>query len=217
MAKILAVDDDHAILALIKNGLELEGHVVETMLKPHAPVSAFLGYDLILLDVMMPEEDGFTLCQRIRSDVDTPILFLTAKTDETSIIQGLMKGADDYITKPFSVKTLNARVAAHLRRERRQYETTKRTISGITFDIEAKEVWIGNKFIKLTKTEYDITKFLAENKGRVFSKEDIYEAVYGLDASAQFSTITEFIRIIRKKLGSASPIETVWGVGYKWI
>lgn len=219
MAKILVIDDEMDILVLIQNILRREQHTVVIQEKvANLPVDFFQGYDLILLDVMMPDIDGFELCQKIRQLVECPILFLTAKSNEESLIQGLMVGGDDYITKPFSVQELNARVFAHLRREQRERYVNKRIISGVTFDFNKKEVSVNNYILQLTKTEYLICEFLAQNKNRVFTREEIYDSVYGLDSDALSSTITEFIRTIRSKFKKYSimPIKTIWGVGYKW-
>lgn len=219
MAKILVIDDEMDILVLIQNILRREQHTVVIQENvANLPVDFFQGYDLILLDVMMPDIDGFELCQKIRQLVECPILFLTAKSNEGSLIQGLMVGGDDYITKPFSVQELNARVFAHLRREQRERYVNKRIISGVTFDFNKKEVSVNNHILQLTKTEYLICEFLAQNKNRVFTREEIYDSVYGLDSDALSSTITEFIRTIRSKFKKYSimPIKTIWGVGYKW-
>ncbi len=219
MAKILVIDDEMDILVLIQNILRREQHTVVIQEKvANLSVDFFQGYDLILLDVMMPDIDGFELCQKIRQLVECPILFLTAKSNEESLIQGLMVGGDDYITKPFSVQELNARVFAHLRREQRERYVNKRIISGVTFDFNKKEVSVNNHILQLTKTEYLICEFLSQNKNRVFTREEIYDSVYGLDADALSSTITEFIRTIRSKFKEYNimPIKTIWGVGYKW-
>jgi DNA-binding response OmpR family regulator len=167
---------------------------------------------------MMPDIDGFELCKQIRPFVDCPILFLTAKTEEEAIVKGLITGGDDYITKPFGVKELSARVNAHLRREGREKHQSKRVISGFVFHFDSKEVFIKNHSLNLTKNEYTICEFLALHKGRTFSREQIYEEVYGINGDALYSTITEFIRTIRKKCKEhgVDPIKTVWGVGYKW-
>ncbi|MBE0336509.1 response regulator transcription factor [Paenibacillus sp. 23TSA30-6] len=219
MASILAIDDDIDILILIKNILQRDQHLVYThhMVK-ELPLEAFLGYDLILLDVMMPDLDGFELCKKIRKVVECPIVFLTAKVGEEAIVNGLMIGGDDYITKPFGVHELSARISAHLRRENREKHPARMLISGITFDFGVKEISVQEIKIPLTKNEYKICEFLAKNKGRIFTREEIYDEVYGLDGCAQFATITEFIRSIRKKFSPhhTSPIHTVWGVGYKW-
>ncbi|OPJ64218.1 response regulator transcription factor [Clostridium oryzae] len=219
MAKILAVDDDSRILKLIKNALSLKNHEVVTFQGAEGvDIEAFCGYDLILLDVMMPGMDGFELCRKIRGTVDCPIVFLTAKTDEAAIVQGLMEGGDEYLPKPFGVMELNARVEAYLRRENREKRTRKLVDGNITVDFDKKEIRVNEKVLAFTKNEYKVCEFLAANKGRVFTKEQIYEAVYELDSDALFSIITEYIRLIRKKFNEIDncPIETIWGVGYKW-
>ncbi|GIO25221.1 response regulator transcription factor [Oceanobacillus sp. J11TS1] len=219
MANILAVDDEQDILVLIKNILERDHHTVSIMKHTKdKDLGCFQGYDLILLDVMMPDIDGFTLCEKIRSVVTCPILFLTAKVTEDAVVKGLMTGADDYILKPFGVQELSARVNAHLRREERDSHRMIKTISGVIFDFDGKELFIGDQKVDLTKNEYKICEVLALHKGRVFTKEEIYEEVYSFDSDALHSTITEFIRRIRKKFKyfQIDPITTVWGVGYKW-
>jgi len=218
-AKILAIDDDPAILALIQNILQRERYLVFTQ---HAvrdvPLETYQGYDLILLDVMMPDIDGFELCRSIRHAVGCPIIFLTAKTEEEAIVKGLMSGGDDYLTKPFGVQELSARVGAHIRREQRERRAVKRFISGVAFDFDSKEVAIEDKKVPLTKNEYKICELLAQNRGRVFTRDEIYDEIYGLEGNALHSSITEFVRSIRSKLRAhgESPITTVWGVGYKW-
>ncbi|MDZ7434356.1 response regulator, partial [Bacillus amyloliquefaciens] len=143
MANILAVDDEKDILVLIKNILRRDQHQVDTLISVQGqPLDIFQGYDLILLDVMMPNIDGFALCKQIRPLVDCPILFLTAKTEEEAIVNGLITGGDDYITKPFGIMELSARVNAHLRREHREKHQSKRVISGFLFHFDSKEVFI---------------------------------------------------------------------------
>ncbi|MHC1748710.1 MAG: response regulator transcription factor [Cellulosilyticaceae bacterium] len=218
MARILAVDDEKDILMIIRGALEKEGHQV-TLCDDAIEVEKMqvLNYDLILLDVMMPGMDGFTLCTKIRERVDCPILFLTAKTMENDLMKGLALGGDDYITKPFGIGALRARVNAHLRREERERKSSF-TISGITFQMLAKEVYDEEKKIALTKGEYEICEYLALNHGQVFSKEAIYEAVFGFDGESDSTAIVEHIKNIRGKLlkHRSQPIETVWGMGYKW-
>lgn len=151
MAKILVVDDEPDILTLIRNVLSKDNHIVATSdnAKDMA-LSDFLGYDLILLDVMMPGMDGFSLCRKIRDMVDCPILFATARTMESDIMFGLGIGADDYITKPFGTGELRARVAAHLRREQREKHSFL-VVSDMKFNLSAKEALIGDKKVPLTK------------------------------------------------------------------
>lgn len=218
MAKILAIDDDLDILTLIKNSLVKDNHFVTTADSTDKIVPDNLSnFDLILLDVMMPHTDGFTFCQNIRSIVDCPIIFLTAKTMETDIMNGLSFGADDYITKPFGTGELRARVTAHLRREQREHHNIL-CASGARFDLSSKEISIDHKKVPLTKSEYFICEFLAKSKGQVFSREQIYEAVYGYEGESELSAISEHIKNIRAKLSffDLSPIATVWGIGYKW-
>ncbi|WP_017813964.1 response regulator transcription factor [Paenibacillus shenyangensis] len=219
MFKILAIDDDLDILALIRNILQRDKHLVSVENQAYRLTAEDVqGYDLILLDVMMPQVDGFEFCRTIRSSVDCPILFLTARSEEEAIVDGLMSGADDYLTKPFGVRELSARVSAHLRRERREKNTSRQQIGGFTFDFDMKQIWVGDAQLYLTKNEYKICEYLARNRNRVFTREEIYDEVYGMDGHALYSTITEFIRSIRKKCKEhdVMPITTVWGVGYRW-
>ncbi|MFJ8262848.1 response regulator transcription factor [Rummeliibacillus sp. NPDC094406] len=218
MARILAIDDEEGILYIIKSALEKEGHEVIAV---HNPLTIskdkFCHYDLILLDVMMPEIDGFTLCKEIRKLVDSPILFLTAKTMEKDLITGLSLGGDDYITKPFGIGELRARVSAHLRREHREKQNAF-LLSGLEFKLSCKEIWYDDTVIAFTKSEYAICEYLALNHGQVFSREKIYENVFGYDGESDNQVIVEHIKNIRHKLSKydMNPIETVWGIGYKW-
>ncbi len=226
MTHILVIDDENDICILVKRVLEKDGYTVTT--KNNAVglnASDFKLYDLILLDVMMPHTDGFSLCRQIRKEVDCPILFLTAKTMEQDVVEGFALGADDYIKKPFSISELRARIAAHLRREKREHHQT--IISDeLRFDLSAKEVSIiisenKSEAVPLTKSEYQICEYLVRNKGQVFSMENILEAVFGYDSESDASAIRMHIKNIRSKLLKYSeytkcPIETVWGVGYKW-
>lgn len=218
MAQILAVDDDKGILKVIQNALQKEGHHVTISESAGLVDKERLGsYDLILLDIMMPGVDGISWCKEIRSLVDCPILFLTARSEENSIMEGLGSGGDDYITKPFGIGELRARVTAHLRRESRE-KVHAVSISGVRFDLAGKAVYVGEERISFTKSEYEISEFLAVNRGHVFSKEQIYEHVFGYDRDSDISTITEHVKNIRAKLGkySVEAIKTVWGIGYKW-
>lgn len=223
MAHILVIDDEKDICILIKRALEKDGYLVTTKNSAVGLKSTdFKRYDLILLDVMMPEVDGFSLCYQIRQDIDCPILFLTAKTMEQDVIEGFALGADDYIKKPFSISELRARVAAHLRRENREHHQT--LICGeFRFDLSAKEITVQleqnkSERIPLTKSEYQICEYLVRNKGQVFSLEQILETTLGYESDSDVSAIRMHIKNIRGKFSKYAecPIETVWGVGYKW-
>lgn len=218
MATIFAIDDDEKILTFIKTALGREGHQVETFSKTAAVTAEKAKFaDLILLDVMMPGEDGFAYCQRIRSLIDCPILFVTAKTEESALLHGLGIGGDDYIRKPFSVAELRARVSAHLRRESRGHTHALR-VGDFSLDFSSKQIFHESTEISLTKSEYLICAHLLESAGQVFSKVQLYEAVFGYDGQSDESVIVEHIKNIRAKLKeyAEDPIETVWGIGYRW-
>ncbi|MGE7110792.1 response regulator transcription factor [Lysinibacillus sp. NPDC047702] len=218
MAKILAVDDEKDILVLIKNALAKDEHLVTAITDASEVNKMDLGtFDLLLLDVMMPVMDGFTLCREIRHAVDCPILFLTAKSLEEDLMYGLGLGADDYIIKPFGIGELRARINAHLRREKRE----RRNIlyaEKVHINLSGKELFVEEEKVMLTKSEYEICEFLVRNRGQVFSKERIYEAVFGYDGKSDSTAITEHIKNIRSKLHvfDVDVIDTVWGIGYKW-
>lgn len=218
MAHILAVDDDARLRELLTEALSRDGHdVVAAESGAQATPERCAWADLILLDVMLPGEDGFALCARIRRDADCPILFLTARTDEADVLTGLGLGADDYLIKPFRIAELRARVAAHLRRERRT--PVRRLLRGaLAFDLAGRRLYCGEAEIRLTRGEFDICALLARRPGQAFSKAQIYEAVFGYDGDADESAVTEHIKNIRAKLRQAgqNPIQTVWGVGYRW-
>ena len=216
MATILMIDDERPILELVKNGLQKDGHLVTVYTSAaQVPLDKLNRYDLIILDIMMPDIDGFSYCDKIRSLVDCPILFLTAKTMENDITFGLGLGADDYLTKPFRITELRARVNAHLRREHRERHIAL-TFDRIKIDLSAKELRVDNIPVPLTKSEYLICEYLASNKGQVFSKEQIYEAtIYGESDSSTISTHIKNIMSKFEKTG-VQPIVTVWGIGYRW-
>ena len=222
MANILAVDDNPDLCKLIRTALERDGHRVETRTSGKALTEALCRWaDCILLDVMMPEEDGFAVCRRIRGQTNAPILFLTARLDEPSVLEGLGIGADDYLPKPFRVAELRARVAAHLRRQNRA-PARRMERSGVCFDLAGRSAAVGGQLLPLTRSEYAICEHLALHAGQTFTKEQIYEAVFGVDGTSDDTAITQHIKNIRAKLraaGIAAPevlLKTVWGVGYQW-
>jgi two-component system, OmpR family, lantibiotic biosynthesis response regulator NisR/SpaR len=221
--RILIVDDEAEIVSFLEDALIDEGYeVLAAYDGEQAMELAKKLPDLILLDVMMPGRDGYEVCQLLRDTVSCPILFLSARQSETDRIKGLGVGGDDYIAKPFSLRELKARIAAHLRREKRQMAGTRHLLrfGGLTLDLQGHEVRLHDQAVTLTAKEFEIVEMLALHPGQVFSKEHIYEKVWGLDALGDSSTVTEHVKKIRAKLAavdpSAAPIATVWGVGYKW-
>lgn len=218
MARILVVDDDPDILAIIKIGLENSGDAVTALADPTAlDLSKLAYYDLLILDIMMPKLDGLSLIKQIRRLTDQPIIFLTAKTSEQDILAGLGLGADDYLTKPFRLAELRARVAAHLRREHRA-QTVTLNLDDFHFNLLSKTLSFGDQQLELTKGEYAICEFLARHHGQVFAKEQIYEAVFGYETAGNSNSVTVHIKNIRAKFQrlAVNPISTQWGVGYRW-
>ena len=217
--KILSIDDDEKILRLIENTLKANNFDVETRKDiEEINICDFTGFDLILLDVMMPIS-GLEICRSIRSQITTPILFLTAKDFEEDLLKGIQAGADDYITKPFSIKELIARIQMHLRREERSHDSSKEEMNAdITFYRDRQEVYYQSKRISLTKREFDLLYLLAKNENRIFSIEELYNYLYPVSSDAQLRSITEYIYQIRQKfkIHQIDPIKTVWGGGYKW-
>ena len=222
MAHILAVDDNQELCKVLRTALERDGHQVATRTSGAELTEALCRWaDCILLDVMMPDEDGFSVCRRIREQTDAPILFLTARNDEASVLEGLGIGGDDYIAKPFRVEELRARVAAHLRRQNR-VPVHQMERGGVSFDLSAKAASLGEQTLPLTRSEYAICEYLALHAGQTFTKEQIYEAVFGIDGTADDTAITQHIKNIRVKLRAGGLLEpekllkTIWGVGYQW-
>ena len=169
----------------------------------------------------MPGLDGLSVCRQLRDHLNCPILFLTARIEQSDKIVGFAAGADDYIVKPFDLDELAARVQAHLRREqRRQGKASVRFFGDLTIDYNAREVTVQGQNVPLSKREFEIVALLSLHPGQVFDREHIYEAVWGIDGAGNSDTIMEHIRKIRAKLAACtmhSYIETVWGCGYKWL
>lgn len=220
--KILFVDDDRELLKMLHSYFEIRQYEIITAENGAEALKKIEDQpDIILLDINMPQMDGLELCRLIRDKVTSPILFLTAKVEEEDRVNGLLSGGDDYILKPFSLKELEARIAAHLKREERHKARHKYRFQGeLSIDYDAKTVQIGEVHLELTKLEYGIIEFLSMNPGIVFDKERIYEKVCGYDAEGDSRVITELVRRIRNKFGEQTKteyIETVWGMGYRWI
>jgi DNA-binding response OmpR family regulator len=225
LKKILIVEDDLDIGELQKDYLEINGYDVELQTSGKEGLKRALNkdYDLLIIDIMLPEIDGFEICKQVRAIKNIPILIVSAKTEDIDKVRGLGFGADDYIIKPFSFSELVARVKAHLSRYERllgNHDTTNKEIRirGLVIDEMARKVLVNNKKISLTAKEFDLLLFLAQHPNRVFSKEDLFESIWGLDSAGDITTITVHIRKIRGKIENdpSNPqfIETVWGAGY---
>ena len=220
--KILIVDDEADIVSMLKDYFEFNGYDTITAVSGlEAIKKAEKQPDIILLDINMPDIDGMEVCVQIRNFVSCPILFLTARVEDSDKIKGFGVGADDYIVKPFSIDELGARVSAHLRRERRQRESAKvRFDDKLAIDYTERSLYYNGEQIPFAKKEFDIIELLSQHIGQVFSKERIYELVWDYDSEGDSSVIAEHIRRIRSKFvkaGMKPYIETVWGVGYKWV
>ncbi|MBB3171614.1 response regulator transcription factor [Parvibacter caecicola] len=219
--KILVVDDEPMLTDLLDAHLTQRGYLVWKVNNAEDALAKLtLKPDLILLDIGMPGIDGLQLCQTIRSHVGCPILFLTARITEQDKIDGLAVGGDDYITKPFSLRELTARIEAHLRREVRGSQTSEVVAAqGLLINRSQRKVFAGNREIAFSKREFDILDFLASHPNQVFDRERIYTAVWGIDGQGDAGVVKEHVRKIRQKLLKAcgsEPIETVWGMGYRW-
>lgn len=227
--KILVVDDEHDIADLIEVYLQNENYTVFKFYSANEALACIetTALDLAILDIMMPEVNGFALCRKIREKYTFPVIMLTAKDEETNKITGLTLGADDYVTKPFRPLELIARVKAQLRRYQKynsaKEETETRTVlsySGLEINTETYECLLNEKPISLTPTEFSILRILLENKGIVVSSEKLFHEIWQEEYyNKSNNTITVHIRHLREKIGGtadeAKYIKTVWGVGYK--
>lgn len=218
--RLLVVDDEETICSMIRLHFQTEGYSVDTASDAEEALRALARRpDLILLDINMPEIDGLKFCRRIRSRIDCPILFLTSRVTEQDKIVGLQAGADDYVTKPFSLAELTARVEAHLRRESRVRHDRVRMCGELFIDYAGRSVYCGEQAVPFSRKEFDIIELLSCNAGQVFDRERIYERIWGYDAEGNSDILKEHIRRIRLKFAQVTDrdyIETVWGCGYKW-
>ncbi len=220
--KILIVDDEKMITDLLSSHLQDCGY--NTLVANNSGEAVALLQkqpDLIILDINMPGLNGLELCRNIRDHILCPIIFVTARITELDKVKGLQYGGDDYITKPFSLKELSARVAAHLRRDERNKNRTPVLASsdGLLVNLSKRCVFFGETEILFSKKEFDLIEYLMANAGQVFDRERIYEAVWGYDAEGDSNVVKEHVRKIRAKLRDTTGhdyIETVWGVGYRW-
>ena len=227
MSKILIVEDEVAIAELEKDYLELSGFDVVMQHTGDAGLKAALNEDfnLIILDLMLPNVDGFEICKKVREEKNTPIIMVSAKKEDIDKIRGLGLGADDYMTKPFSPSELVARVKAHLARYERLVGSGVKAneiieIRGIKIDKTARRVYVNGEEKAFTTKEFDLLTFLAENPNHVFTKEELFNKIWDMESIGDIATVTVHIKKIREKIefNTSKPqyIETIWGVGYRF-
>lgn len=226
MHKVLIVDDDNEILKMMQTALKMKNYEVVVYQEISVPldIEKFRGFDLILLDIMMTNIEGTEICKRIRKEISTPIIFVSAKDTEEDIVNGLSIGGDDYITKPFSLKQLIAKVEANIKREERNktarqtFSRVRRDLGKVTFYLEERCVRINSQTIPLTSREYDILELLSRRTSKVLTREEIFAEVYDEYAETLFRSISEYIYQIRQKFApyDIDPIKTIRGLGYKW-
>lgn len=230
MKKVLIIEDDMGIYELERDYLEIEGYEVDIQTNGVDGLAAALEheYDLIILDIMIPKKDGFSVCRDIRKKKEIPIIMVSAKREDIDKIRGLGLGADDYMIKPFSPAELVARVKSHIQR----YNRIRNSL-GTTVEIESKiaagsleilldshQVFLGGTEVSLTPREYDILILLASSPNRIFTKEEVFESIWGIDSLGETSTIMVHINRLRAKIDKQFQgeeyIDTVWGVGYRF-
>ncbi len=228
MNRILIIEDEESIADLEKDYLELSDFSVEIENNGEKGLTRALNedFDLIVLDLMLPDVDGFEICRRVREVKNIPILMVSAKKDDIDKIRGLGLGADDYMTKPFSPSELVARVKAHLARFKRLTQDGRMEqndiveIRGLKIDKTARRVYVSGEEKQLTNKEFDLLTFLASNPNRVYSKDELFREIWDMDAVGDIATVTVHIKKIREKIefDSSNPqyIETIWGVGYRF-
>ena len=226
MDKILIIEDDVAIAEIERDYLELDGFAVEIAADGNVGLERGLSgeHSLILLDLMLPGMDGFAICRALREQIDVPILMVTARQEDIDKIRGLGLGADDYIEKPFSPSVLVARVKAHLARYRRLTGSERTSgeiqIGGIRLNEETHRVYVDGREVELTNKEYELLLFFMLNVDVVFSREQLYERIWGWDAMGDSATVAVHINRLRKKIeqdpDNPRYIVSVWGAGYRF-
>lgn len=227
MSKILIVEDEESIADLEKDYLELSGFEVEIENQGDTGLVRAVkeDFDLIILDLMLPEVDGFEICREVREKKDIPIIMVSAKKDDIDKIRGLGLGADDYMTKPFSPSELVARVKAHLARYERLIGSVVEQndvieIRGLKIDRTARRVWVNGEERSFTTKEFDLLSFLAGHPNHVYSKEELFREIWDMESIGDIATVTVHIKKIREKIeyDTSHPqyIETIWGVGYRF-
>ncbi|QAA33168.1 response regulator transcription factor [Clostridium manihotivorum] len=228
MKRVLIIEDDVSIADLEMDYLEINGFQVDIENNGDSGLARALNeeYNLIILDLMLPGIGGFEICKRIRASKEIPIIIVSAKKEDVDKMRGLGLGADDYMTKPFSPNEMVARVKAHISRYERLKSGSNSSnkeiieVRGISIDKTARKVYVNGKEIEFTSKEYELLILLLNNPNRVFSKEELYERIWGLDPVGGIATVTVHVRRLREKIefdpSNPEYIETIWGVGYRF-
>ncbi len=226
MSHILIIEDDPNIADLEKDYLEIEGYDVKCVHDGEKGLQEALTgqYQLIVLDLMLPGMDGFEVCKRIREKIEVPLIIVSAKVEDIDKIRGLGLGADDYMTKPFSPAELVARVKSHIKRYKRLIGTAdvsdEITTKGLVIHKKSHRVFSNGKEVSFTAKEFELLSFMASNPNIVFSKDQLFDQIWGIDFYGDIGTVAVHIQKIRKKIerDSSDPkfIETVWGSGYRF-
>ena len=226
--KILIIEDDLSIAELENDYLTMSGFECDIATDGNSGLEKARSgdYALIIVDIMLPGRDGFSICKEIRAESDVPIIFLSAKSDEIDKVRGLGLGADDYMTKPFSPSELVARVKSHIARYEKLTAAANKakpdvlTIGGLKIDKNSHRVYVDDNEVAMPVKEYELLLFLAENPNIVFNKERLFDRIWGMDAMGDVSTVTVHIQRIRDKIDKNRSgnkfIETVWGAGYRF-
>lgn len=223
--RILIIEDDNIIADLEKNYLVANGYTVDICYDGAGGVEAALNnsYALVILDVMLPEMNGFEICRRIREEKDIPVLFVTAKQEDDDVVAGFDMGGDDYITKPFNFKEFVARVNAHINRYKKLTgaETLQALeIGSLKLCSTSRRAFVDGNEVQMTNKEFDLLWYLATNPNKVFSKEELLKKIWGYASNGETSTVTVHVNRIREKIDNNASgeqyIETIWGVGYRF-
>jgi DNA-binding response OmpR family regulator len=225
--RILIIEDEVTIAELQRDYLAIDGYDVQIEKTGDGGLAKAKkeAFDLIILDLMLPNIDGFEICRKIREVKNIPVLMVSARKEDIDKIRGLGLGADDYITKPFSPSELVARVKAHIARYERlvgskEKKNTAINIRNLVIEKDSRRVWLENSELVLTGKEFDLLLFLAQNPNRVFSRDELFDRIWGMDACGDISTVTVHIKKVREKIemDTSKPqyIETIWGIGYRF-
>lgn len=220
MTDILIIEDDRELSALLTDFLRAEGYIVSAVDSGECAVQLFERYGarLVVLDINLPDMNGFAVCSKLRENADTPILIVSARTEKQDKLNGLDLGADDYIEKPYDIDILLAKIKGIFKR---RYQRSILSASGVTLNIADRTAEIDGRPVELAAKEFDLLALLIENQGKALKKDYLFNTVWGSDSDSELQTLHVHINRLRQKLGddpkSAKRLLTVWGVGYKFV